>query len=191
MSSIQPTNNKRIAVNQDGLFEVKGRVVDMIGLIFEVQSATKSFAQNRLALTAEELWHTNEDSKKLIYLLNKVRGIRPSGGPDSTVEASKIANIGINYSTLHDNVNPFREFDLKELAFLGGTGKGEYGDMKQAQVDQLIEGIKSKLSAVSSKQELLNNDIQKYTRLSDETKEEISTIEKAISNAHVTEEAKI
>lgn len=237
MSDIKPVSqNTRISVDSQGLFKIKGHTVDIMGLIFQVQNDTKEFAQARLVRVAQDLLKTNEDSKKLISLLNAIRSIRPTGAADATVKGDKMLGIYNDYAKKHRGANPFGEFDLRSLAkvkynarfIFDGGGKSiseeearkesdyevyasltpnsnrgwgidgktaavnlGFNDLKQAEVDQLIEGIKAKISAVSSKQELLNNDVQRYTRLSDETKEAISNIEKSLANAFVAEEGKI
>lgn len=233
-TSTNNTGTQRIEVNQDGLFQVDGRTLDMIGLVFSIQNETKLFAQNRLTLTAQQLWDSNEEAKQLIFLLNHVRGMRPTGDADATVKADKVEEVFNSYSTEFGK-SAIKQYDLKDLCKFGysvkyngrtvrnfnqhdardslgkqfvdtlvlGVSKGKnfrtvdcvvtmnISDMKQAEVDQLIEGIKSQISSVSSRQELLNNDTQKYTRLADETKEAMSAIEKSIANFLTNEESKI
>ena len=246
MSEINSTSSNRqaISVTDDGLFRVKGRVVDVIGLIFQIQSETKDFAQKHLELTAQELWNMNQKSKKLVYLLDQVRALRPTGDADAKVEGSKLDDLVVSYNEKYGG-NPFYEFNVASLAKVSFTRKTTDGKnlsdldskeiskayssysvyskfmpkghetddqlslvgsitgdkdfksvlsfdkMKQAEVDQLIEGIKSQISTVSSSQELLNNDTQKYSRLSDETKEAMAAIEKAIDSTRISEESKI
>ena len=237
MSEINPTSSAHrvISVNNEGMFQVKGRAVDMIGLIFEIQNETKAFAQNRLSLTAQELWDTNEESKKLVFLLDRVRALRPTGDADAKVADDKLTELVTDYNDKYGG-NPFWDFGVGSLvkpqyiltdddgkkvdtlnqddmakvfgyanysivmpeANIGGIYEGKhvmvnlsFDKTKQAEVDQLIEGIKSKISTINSTQELLNNDTQKYTRLSDETKEAMAGIEKAIDNFRTTEESKI
>ncbi len=86
----------------------------------------------------------------------------------------------------------FHPNDIKTLENLGleerkdwlhGTqASKEYDYIKQAELDQIIEGVKSQLSAINSKQQLMQTAIERYTRMSDETKEQMSTVEKTISN---------
>lgn len=198
MSSIGSAHNtqtQRIAVTQDGLFEVKGKVMDMISLIYQIQGETSDFAQDRLMLTARQLWDTNQESKQLIDLLNQTRSIRPTGDADASVDAPKVKKIFDDYKTTYGS-DALKDFDLYTLAKLDkpkiyDASPPKYKALKQAEVDQLIEGIKSQLSTISSKQEMLNNDTQKYTRFSDESKEAIAAIEKAVSNSYTETESKI
>ena len=58
-----------------------------------------------------------------------------------------------------------------------------YDAVKQAELDQMIEGVKSQLSAINSKQQLMQTDTERYSHMADETKEHMASIEKTIANA--------
>ena len=245
MSVTPPSQNMNIAVNDQGDITLNGRVVDILGIVFQVQKETSALAQDILSFVAERLFQINQDSKMAVEFLNQIRALRPTGDADSDIDDGELENV-VNDFIDDYGKNPFTLLDLKDfepdaqykVTMPDGKEK-TYDDeddfhlmdedgistlkidetetrsitlnhykydtspykfevtktykdnMKQAELDQLIEGVKSHLSTLNSDQELLQNNTKRYSQMSDETSEAMSSIEKNLFSSATSLEGKI
>ena len=135
------------------------------------------------------------DISYTLYYINNETGSRqdePSdaGEAKKLFKASFLDSLIPNQETIKPYVQAVKSVYPNDDKYTVHITK-KYADFKQAQVDQLIEGLKSKISNIGSAQELLQNDTQRYTRLADETKETMSDIEKTLYNVDTTLDSKI
>ncbi len=242
------SHKSHIRVDLEGLFVIDGKTYDVLAAIFLVQRDTGKIAQKRLASVAKELWRTNRKAKMIVFFLNGLRAIRPSGGADARVEADDITDQAAKFADIY-GTDPFDQIGIKDMKpemryrvykYTNGKEKRtrnmteedmvkfykswdkwhvsdrlkdmsvgqmlhwqnnvgfiltryggsidkennsivtkEYDAVKQGDLDQMIEGVKSQLSAVNTEQSLAQTDAEKYTKMTDETKEELAAVLKA------------
>ncbi len=183
-----------IFINKDGQFQDGNKVYNMQAMLMSLLKEAGLVAKQKLAYSVQELRDANSDAKQAIEFLNVLRGVRPSGKSSDKMDTNQRRKLEYTFDGFkgEHGVYPYDKFGVVDpRAGSGEHGRKDGADYKQAEIDQMIEGIKSYLSSVNSDQQMIQLDTQRYTHTVDETSESMSSIEKAFAQAMETIISKI